>query len=210
MSKPIICVDFDGVVHSYERGWQDGEIYGTATPGFFKWAVAAMEHFTLVIYSSRSKTPEGIAAMQQAIGKWSIDAIHAGEVAETFDWGGFFPYLEFSDVKPPAFLTIDDRAICFMGDWAALDPAQLSEFRPWTTFDRSDANQFVAEWDRMVGTISNFASRYNMPKPQVIFHPQWLSKMNALSSVRLAPVIVYMDVKIRFGMFEQVDALRLA
>lgn len=31
--------------------------------------------------------------------------------------------------KPPAMLTIDDRAICFSGLWP--DPQQLLQFKPW-------------------------------------------------------------------------------
>lgn len=210
MSKPILCVDFDGVIHSYEHGWQDGKIYGSATPGFFKWAIAAINHFQLIIYSSRSKTPEGITAMREAIGKWSVDAVHNGEIGGDYDWGELFSQIEFSDVKPPAFLTIDDRAVCFNGDWAALDPAQLTEFRPWTMFNQSDENQFVTEWNHMVGTVSNFASKYNMPKPQMVFHPEWLYRMRSVSHTPLMPVIIYMGIKIQFGTFEQVDALRIA
>jgi hypothetical protein len=133
MAKPIICVDFDGVIHSYERGWQDGVIYGTAVPGFFAWAIKAQEFFRLVIYSSRSRTEDGCAAMRVWIGTQSIEAITRGEVASDFDWGSFFPNLEFAHEKPPAFLTIDDRAICFDGDWSAdyLDPATLLQFKPW-------------------------------------------------------------------------------
>lgn len=206
--KPIICIDFDGVIHSYERGWQGGEIYGHVTPGFFEWATAAKEHFALVIYSSRSKTPEGREMMyfwlKNQWGSWAA-GIAGGLLDDHIRYGDF----EFTDVKPPAFLTIDDRAICFMGDWVALDPAQLTQFKPWTMFDRSGASDFVAEWDRMVATISNFASRYDLPKPQMVFHPAWLHHMNKISDARLGPTIIYMDVKIRFGMFEQVDALRL-
>lgn len=122
MNKPIICLDFDGVIHSYERGWQDGDIYGTVTPGFWNWAVAAQEFFRLVIYSSRSKTPEGIRAM----GEW---------LQRQWDREGRMPDFTYAHEKPPAFLTIDDRALTFRGDWDELPPAMLRRFRPWMTAD---------------------------------------------------------------------------
>lgn len=114
MSKPILCLDFDGVIHSYEHGWQDGRIYGTVTPGFWEWALKAKELFTLVVYSSRSK--DGPKAMLD----WMI--------AQGIPDGLKFT---FAHEKPPAFLTIDDRAITFEGNWLALDPAALTMFKPW-------------------------------------------------------------------------------
>jgi hypothetical protein len=131
VSKPILCIDFDGVIHSYERGWQDGGIYGTATEGFFAWAIEAVKLFKLVVYSSRSKEPDGARLMSEAIGKWSIDAIDAGEVPRDYDWSELFGDLTFANEKPPAFLTIDDRAVQFTGDWSILDPVLLRSFKPW-------------------------------------------------------------------------------
>ena len=151
--KPIICVDFDGVIHSYEKGWQNGVIYGTATPGFFAWASEAVKLFRLVIYSSRSSTEEGRNAMREWVGKESVSAIVNGELSGDFDFGGFFHLIEFASEKPPAFLTIDDRAIQFRGDWGDLNPTALRDFKPWnvepkekTTFKKEEPRQH--EWVR--------------------------------------------------------------
>ena len=119
--KPTLCLDFDGVIHSYERGWQDGSIYGTVVPGFFEWAARAQNQFKLVIYSSRSKDDAGRLAM----GSWLAERLR--------EWGGEPIDFVMAAEKPAAWLTIDDRAICFDGDWSdpTLQPDALRSFKPW-------------------------------------------------------------------------------
>lgn len=129
MNKPIICIDFDGVIHSYDQGWQRGEIYGHIVPGFLAWAVAAAQRFDLVIYSSRSKTPEGIESMRAWLRKRLIERMMPTD-AESF-----IELFSFAHEKPPAFLTIDDRAIQFRGDWTAPEftPDAIAIFKPWNS-----------------------------------------------------------------------------
>jgi hypothetical protein len=123
--RPTLCIDFDGVIHSYERGWQDGVIYGAVTPGFFEWADEAGKLFELVIYSSRSSDPkmlkDMVAWMDEQRAIWRDEWPKSDSDAD----------FTFADKKPPAWLTIDDRAICFEGDWSALDPRALLAFKPW-------------------------------------------------------------------------------
>jgi len=129
-TKPILCIDFDGVIHSYERGWQDGAIYGTVVPGFFEWIEAAKDRFRIVIYSSRSKTDDGVIEM----GRWLHEQRRAWRIATGFPNDGPEPTeLEFAHEKPAAFLTIDDRALTFNGDWFddAWGPEKLRAFKPW-------------------------------------------------------------------------------
>ena len=63
--KPILCLDFDGVIHSYKSGWK-GEtiIYDPPVDGALDFIQAALEHFRVMIYSSRSSSPGGIMAMK--------------------------------------------------------------------------------------------------------------------------------------------------
>lgn len=121
---PILCIDFDGVVHLYRKGWQNGIIYDDVTPGFFEWAEKAAQHFHLVIYSSRSKTDAGVMEMgvwlTEKRRKWREAGGKSGPDTLSF---------EFAHEKPPAFLQIDDRAIQFDGTWP--DPEELRAFKPW-------------------------------------------------------------------------------
>jgi len=121
--KPTICIDFDGCIHSYERGWQGGAIYGTVVPGFFEWAAEAQKQFQLVIYSSRSSTDAGRFAM----GSWLAEQLR--------QWPGKPIEFAMAAEKPPAWLTIDDRAFCFQGDWKTpeLQPDAIKTFKPWMT-----------------------------------------------------------------------------
>lgn len=126
--KPTLCIDFDGVIHSYERGWQGGEIYGSLTPGFVAWALEAREVLQLVVYSSRSKEPRLLMAMQEWLAARLLEHFQDDTKAALDLYSAF----TFSAVKPAAFLTIDDRAVRFDGDWGAMAPKMLLAFEPWT------------------------------------------------------------------------------
>lgn len=127
--KPTICIDFDGVIHSYDKGWQGGMIYGHVVPGFWEWMERVRHDFKLVVYSSRSKDEAHATAMALWMhlerNKWIKEGgqRHATEPLE----------IEFVHEKPAAWLTIDDRAIRFTGDWSApeLTADAMKAFKPW-------------------------------------------------------------------------------
>jgi hypothetical protein len=135
--KKLISIDFDGVIHSYHHGWKDGSIYGDVVPGFFEWAAESKDHFRLAIFSSRSRTPEGIEAMRL----WLLEQwIFHVEQPEFFHLSNIdvLTWFEFPTVKPMALLSIDDRARRFDGNWNAdaLKPARIAKYRPWNYRNR--------------------------------------------------------------------------
>lgn len=126
MGKPILCVDFDGVVHSYDSGWQGaGVVKDPIVPGAIAFLLGAIQHFDVCIYSSRSSQPGGRQAMMDYLRK------EAGQCWYESPAGPGLEDLRFPADKPAAFLTIDDRAICFDGNWSALNPAEMLKFKPW-------------------------------------------------------------------------------
>lgn len=129
---PILSLDFDGVIHDYQKGWQGGRIYGNVTQGFFDWAQAAAKKFTLVIHTSRAKDDLAIAEIED----WLVQqAENHGFVGHRIkDW------FTIQADKPPALITIDDRCIRFDGDWGdpQFDPETLRTFKPWMNWSAAE------------------------------------------------------------------------
>jgi hypothetical protein len=129
--NPIICVDFDGVIHSYTSGWKGVSVIpDDPVPGAIDWLVAhlpvpdalglsgAYDGPIVEIYSSRSKSWFGRRAMK----KWLVKhGLHRSYIDDNI--------LKFPTKKPAAFLTIDDRAICFNGKFPSTE--DMLGFKPW-------------------------------------------------------------------------------
>lgn len=113
-NKPILCLDFDGVLNSYTSGWSGHDsIPDPPVPGAIEFLHKAVEHFEIRIFSARSRDPLGRVAMYEWLKKYGAD----------------LPVKCFPEYKPAAFITIDDRAITFTGQFPSIE--ELLEFKPW-------------------------------------------------------------------------------
>lgn len=117
--RMIVCVDFDGVIHSYKSGWQGAtEIPDPPVDGAIEWLEKMVrdDRFDMCIYSSRSKEN----GARTAILKWLKDNGMS-------DMGR--DRLQLPEKKPAAFITIDDRCICFDGKFPSANT--IENFKPW-------------------------------------------------------------------------------
>jgi len=110
----LVCFDFDGVINSYTSGWIAEDVIPDPP---VKDIVAIMTHllclgYTVAVFSSRCATDKGFEAVKKYMEQWEI------------------PYSFISRTKPPAFVTIDDRCICFDGTTDTLID-QIQAFKPW-------------------------------------------------------------------------------
>lgn len=124
MKLPILCLDFDGVIHSYKSGWQGAAIIpDPPVAGAIEFLDAAVRRFSVVIYSSRSGEPGGIDAMRG----WLSMFVHAA--MPRCDAEHLLSLIEWPTSKPSAMVTLDDRAVQFTGIWPSID--ELAAFQPW-------------------------------------------------------------------------------
>ena len=129
MRKPILCLDFDGVIHSYSSGWQGaGKCPDPPVDGTLEYLHQATKHFRVMVYSSRSKSLAGRRAMKRYIREHFYLPL---TFSPYHDHDFLHEAIEFPWFKPSASVTIDDRALTFTGDWADFDPETLKAFKPW-------------------------------------------------------------------------------
>ncbi len=154
-----IAIDFDGVIHAYSYGWQDGDIYDEPLKDAIKSINKLMaDGYSVFIFSTRSsrqiknwirKYSNLLMYMSQSdfqdqfypMCEWDNDFITTEESEDKLQykvkvipfWKKFWNSNKFIGItkrKLPAHAYIDDRAITFKGDWTET-LADISYFKTY-------------------------------------------------------------------------------
>jgi hypothetical protein len=103
-----IAVDFDGVIHAYSRGWDDGSIYDEPLAGAFAALRQLMTRYAVFILTTREA--ESVAGWLRDRGDF---AVTTRAPRQFWNKRGV---LLVTNRKLPATVYIDDRALRFV-DW---------------------------------------------------------------------------------------------
>lgn len=107
-------VDFDGVIHSYERGWQGGKIYGTLMPGAKAGLQTAVDAEATFVFTAREDLVIVADWIERETG---IPCV----VDDPYDRKHFWNErgrLLITNKKYPARAYLDDRGVTFgEGGW---------------------------------------------------------------------------------------------
>ena len=106
-----VCLDFDGVIHSHQHGWQGEAVIPDPPVHKVDRAIADLrKDYRVVVFSARCRSDEGVEAIRNWLKKHNIEV---DEVCRH---------------KPPAHVYVDDRAVRFSGDWQQTI-ADINNFR---------------------------------------------------------------------------------
>ena len=103
-----IGVDFDGVVHTFDKGWHDGTCYGAPIEGALDAIKTLSNKFNVVIFSAKVRPDRPLVN-----GKTGYELVD-----EWLQKHGIRDYVsEITHEKPRAKFYIDDKAIEFKDNW---------------------------------------------------------------------------------------------
>lgn len=119
-----IAIDFDGVIHKYSSGWQDGTIYDEPIDGSLE-AIRDLlkQGYSVFIFSTRSprQIKRWLDDKYPFFGNMTYDLSHGGYLTKVIPfWKKFWNEKEVLGItkrKLPAHIYVDDRAYKFEGDW---------------------------------------------------------------------------------------------
>ena len=99
-----IAIDFDGVIHTFDRGWNDGTCYGDPIPGAIEAIKKLSLKYNIIIFTAKAKSNRPLVN-----GKTGIELVK--------EWLSKYDLIdcvaEITSEKPHANIYIDDRGYRF-------------------------------------------------------------------------------------------------
>ena len=103
-----IAIDFDGVIHDFDKGWYDGTCYGDVITGARESLKELSEHYNIIIFSSKCRPDRPLVG-----GKTGLELVN--NWLEDKDLMKYVDYVTYE--KPRAEFYIDDKALRFENNW---------------------------------------------------------------------------------------------
>jgi len=120
--RRVVCVDFDGVIYRNMNYKGTAILNELPIDGAIESLKELSKSYDVVINSARCESDAGMEAVQNWLNKHDL------------------PY-RLSKYKPRADVYIDDRAVCFNGNWETT-LKEVNEFRQWQA-DGKRANKLM-------------------------------------------------------------------
>jgi len=99
-----VAVDFDGVIHNFDKGWHDGTCYGEPLPGSIEAIKILSKKYNIIIFTAKAKKNRPLVN-----GKTGVEL-----VKEWLKKYNLLDYVnEITSEKPRAKIYIDDNGYRF-------------------------------------------------------------------------------------------------
>ena len=99
-----IAIDFDGVIHTFDKGWNDGTCYGDPIPGSIEAIKKLSLKYNIIIFTAKAKSNRPLVN-----GKTFVELVK--------EWPSKYDLIacvaEITSEKPHANIYIDDRGYRF-------------------------------------------------------------------------------------------------
>lgn len=123
--KKRLCLDFDGVLHSYVSKWTSAtEIPDPPVRGALDFLKEAVDRFSVSVYSARTQQQGGIHVMKAWLQSQLMKKFGSGEADR------IMARVTFPEERPTYDLFIDDHGFQFTGTFPSMD--EIEDFVPWT------------------------------------------------------------------------------
>ena len=99
-----IAIDFDGVIHNFDKGWHDGTCYGDPLPGSLEAIKILSKNYSIIIFTAKAKSNRPLVN-----GKTGTEL-----VKEWLEKYNVMQYVQdITSEKPRAKIYIDDNGYRF-------------------------------------------------------------------------------------------------